>query len=206
MVRLVPRWIDRNLSRLEQVVSMLLVALFIGWFGHYALVMFAEAERAMLQATVTNINTALRHQALTAAMKKDRDFYAGLQDINPMVDLQPRGELDSAVRQAGSGELDIVLYSYGILYPTANYLGEYGAGGPQAPEGGHWYYDKTNKELVYLVRNTEYFVSEGKDEDRVRFKVVINYADANNDGEYSPAVDKFHSVRFVPLNTYSWRL
>lgn len=206
MIRLVPRWIDRNLSRLEQVVSMMLVALFIGWFGHHALVVFAEAERAMLKATVTNINTALRHQALTAVMQKDRDFYADLEAMNPMVDLQPRGELTSATLQTDLGELDLISYSYGILYTPANYLGEYDAGGPETSEGGHWYYDKANKELVYLVRNTEYFVSEGDNQDRIRFKVIVNYADDNVDGEYSPSVDKFYTVRFMPLNAYSWRL
>lgn len=183
---------------------MMLVALFIGWFGHHALVVFASAERAMLKATVTNINTALRHRVLMTFLDKDRNLATDLEDMNPMIDLQTRGEL--YLMPGESSTVDFASYSYGILHTPDNYLGEYGAEGPDSPDRGVWYYDKDNKELVYLVRNTEYFVSEGVDGNKIRFKVIVDYTDENGDGEYSPDEDEFHSVKFAPSTGYNWRI
>ena len=62
-MELAHRWSDRNLSRLELISAVLVLAILIGVFSRYILVVFSSAEQSMVNSTVININTSLSYRA-----------------------------------------------------------------------------------------------------------------------------------------------
>ena len=83
-MELAHRWSDRNLTRMELVMAILLLAILIGTFSRYALVLFARVEKSMLDRTVININTALNYRASMAVMRGQYDELQFLIKMNPI--------------------------------------------------------------------------------------------------------------------------
>jgi hypothetical protein len=203
-MRLAGRWKDRNLTRLELVVSLLLIATFIGVFSGYGLASFARTERSMLDTTVANIRTALRHRALMARIQGDSEFYVNLVEFNPMEDMQ-------TIRFPRIGEeigenMDLRVSIYPIVNSPPNYVGELDNPSLEDLAKGTWYFDRTQKILVYLVRNSEYFISDLEGVPRIRFKVIVSYDDLDDNDVYNPQMDQFLSVELKDLDRYRWAI
>ena len=70
-MELMHRWSDRNLTRLELVMALLIMFILIGAFSRHVLIVFARAESTMINTTVMNMNTTLQYYAMNAALKGD---------------------------------------------------------------------------------------------------------------------------------------
>lgn len=200
-MQLAPRWLDRNLSRLELIVSVTIILLFIGAFIQHMLIVFARAERSMVTSTVTNINTALKYRAVFDLMKQDYSDLADLGNSNPMNVVEARQQPDGGVagpEQAASG-----IDSAG---QPGNYTGELENPDPAAEPKGSWYYDKGRRQLVYIVRNTEFFSSSLPGVPRLRFRVHIDYTDSDANGKFDPPADKYRSVHLQSMDHYDWAI
>ncbi|MEO1925314.1 MAG: hypothetical protein ABGY08_04900, partial [Gammaproteobacteria bacterium] len=87
-MELTHRWGDRNLTRIELVISILILALLVGTFSKYMFAMFAKAERTMVNKTVVSINTALHYRASMMVMRGQYDELQLLLKVNPMKELR----------------------------------------------------------------------------------------------------------------------
>lgn len=200
-MQLAPRWLDRNLSRLEMVVSVTIIMLFVGAFMQHMLIVFARAERSMVDRTVININTALKYRAVFDLMRSDYGDLAKMESTNPMaVTEMEQPDNDSTPRRV-QPESGIAGFSR-----PANYIGEFANPDPAAEPRGVWYYDKDGHQLVYIVRYTEFFSSDLPGVPRLRFRVKIDYIDNDGNGKFDPPVDKYRSVQLQSMDKYEWAI
>jgi general secretion pathway protein G len=93
----------------------------------------AEAERVAAEQLVATIRTALQVRAAKAVID------GGDRGLLPLLEENPLGWLQEK---------------------PANYLGEYYAPKPADLPAGNWYFDRTDRTLVYLFANTKRFSSE----------------------------------------------
>ncbi len=195
------RWSDRNLTLLELSAALLLIAVFIGVFARYVLIIFARAESTMVSATVININTALNYHAMFAVLNKNRDKLAALETMNAMnMGRAPLTRTDTGEH----GHNEFLNQQFHHWMP-GNYIGEFAAPDPDRIPGGKWYFDVAENMLVYRVNNPEYFYSELEGAPRIRFRVRVEYKDVNADGKYDPAIDNFRTVKLESQEHYEWR-
>ena len=203
-MRLMHRWIDRNLSRLELVIAWTIILVLIGVFTRHMLLVFARAEQSMVNRTITNIDTSLKYQAVFSIMKEDYKSLARLGTMNPMDTMQGE-QMDEMLRQ-GAVTAEQVTSGYTSLIRPANYIGAFDAPDPDAMQKGVWYYDTDRHELVYIVRNDEFFSDSVKGASRLRFKVEVEYTDNNGNGVFDPPVDTYQSVHVVSVDHDKWAL
>jgi len=199
------RWADRQLSRMEMIVVIIVLALALTYFMSYMLRMFAFAERSLLTTSVININTVLQYRAAGYAMRGD---YAGLErfkGINPFAleAIDPEW-LDNTVKPDVDGARLLTGKVY--LGVPPNYLGEMDNVNPDEIEAGSWYFDNQARTLVYMVKNREFFESSLPGPDRVEFYVDIDYADRNNNNQFDPAADEYKNIRLQATGEYDWRI
>ncbi|MEX2353005.1 MAG: hypothetical protein WD709_02370, partial [Gammaproteobacteria bacterium] len=149
------RWADRRLSRLEMVVAVIVLGVIVTVLMQQMLKLFAVAERSFLVSSVTNINTALQYHAAGYALKGDFESLQALQGSNPFAfagadpDWLAPGQETALPRE--------LLAGLGSMRVPGNYLGELGNPDPADIEGGRWYFDSSNRVLVYRIDNPEYF-------------------------------------------------
>lgn len=195
------RWSDRNLTLLELIAALLLIAFFIGVFARHVLIIFARAESTMVSATVININTALNYNAVLAVLNNNVDKLAALETMNAMnVVRAPVTNPDPGEH----GQNEFLNQQFHNWMPR-NYLGELAAPDPDMIPGGKWYFDRVDNLLVYRVNNPEYFYSELEGAPRIRFRVRVVYEDVNIDGKYNPAIDIYKTVKLESAEHFEWR-
>ncbi len=199
---LASRWLFRNLSRLELVAAWIVILVLIGVFARYMFVVFARAEQTMIERSVTNINTALKYTAGLAGMQGKYGIIKQLAEGNPML-LGSRYESELPF-----GELPVQDEPHLSLPPALSVPSGYGGTvtGSELDglERGRWYYDEAEGLLIYLVRNTEFFVSELEGVPRIRYEVRLDYTDRNGNGEYDPGMDDYHSIRLESRDVFRW--
>lgn len=198
------RWTGRNLSRLEMIASLLLVALVFGTFVERGLRVFAAAEESSLQTAILNMNSALRILYYEFVVSGRNGEVAAWQGANPirLLDEGPgtlRTETLSRFPELGRFEAATA----GI---AGRYLGEVDAGPPPDLQGGEWYFDRGDAALVYRVRNEEFFRTDLPGPARVRFRVDVHFDDQDGDGQYNPATDRPADVILRPLDEFTWGL
>jgi hypothetical protein len=201
-MQLTHRWIDRDLSRLELVVAWSIILVLIGLFARHMLIVFARAEQSMVNRMIININVSLKYQAVFFIMKEDYKALARLAEMNPVDTMQ--GDQINELLQEGAITAKQVTSGYTSPIKPANYIGEFDAPDPDNMEKGVWYYDTRNRELVYIIRNGEYFNGDLKGVPRLRFKVEVEYTDKNGNGVFDPPRDTYRSVHLVNLDHYKW--
>jgi hypothetical protein len=201
-MQLMNRWIDRDLSRLEMVVAWIVILLLVGLFARYMLIVFARAERSMVNMTIINVNTSLKYQAVLYLMKEDYKALARLGKVNPMNTMQGE-QLDELLMQ-GAIKAKQLTSGYTSPVQPANYIGEFHDPNPEMLQKGVWYYDTSRDELVYIIRNDEFFRGKLQGAPRLRFKVKVEYADNDGNGMFDPPLDTYQSVRMVSVDHYAW--
>lgn len=197
-MELAPRWISRDLSRLELVIALLVMAILIGTFVNHALRVFAHAERSSVMVTVTNINNALLYHSLSLIGKNKWRELADMEYMNPMQLL--RGRSDELLRS----DKDAGLKISDSNSPVGNYLGEFDGPDVSTLEHGKWYFDTSENNLIYMVNNDEYFISDMEGPARIVYQVVIDYEDVDSDGLFDPSSDEFSSVKLVEISSTAW--
>ncbi len=203
MMYIAHRWRDRNLSRLELVVVLLLFVLFVFFILQRAINVFAVAEKNYLDYTVANIDTALRLQSLIYFSNNKLEELGELVDSNPMrfMELQETDDLKSFYEDTrGAKQAIEQLYS---IQPS-NYLGELFRPDLDNLKKGSWYFDVELKKLVYIVINTERFFTKLEGKKRIIFSIVFDYEDINGDGIFQEKTDIFNRLFLKADNKYEW--
>ena len=198
------RWAHRQLSRIEMIFVVIVLCLLLSFFLQYMLKMFAVAERTLMTTSVVNINTALKYRAAAFALNGNYSMIEAMQGMNPfnMDEVVPRVEINSGLE---TNSLIEMVEQAGMLTP-ANYFGEINESEVGTLGGGIWYFDLSNRTLVYRVDNAEYFESDTPGAPRAIFSVVLDYLDQNGNNRFDPLVDRFRDVKLQASNKYGWQL
>jgi hypothetical protein len=199
-MELAHRWGNRNLTRLELVVAILILATMIGFFSKYALTIFSRAEQSLVNRTLININTALYYRSNMAVLKGEYEALYNLMKINPMDDMQQLPEVSDY--KLANAETPFVMAG-GMVNTPANYGGVIYSD-DEILEKGKWYFNQKDLYLEYVIRNSELFTSEIEGLPRIRFRTVMIYNDENENGHYEPDIDKFQTVRLNSIDKYQW--
>ena len=93
----------------------------------------------------------------------------------------------------------------GTVATPVNYGGVTNSYTLESMEKGKWYFNQDNRYLIYLINNSEFFLSSGEDFPMIRFRIVIDYEDRNADGQYDPENDEFQTMKLQPINHYQWK-
>ena len=199
-MELAHRWSDRNLTRNELIIALLILALLIGFFSRYVLVLFARAEESMINSTVISINSGLYYRAALAVMRRDYRELKFMEEMNPMEDLKPIAKIENLHGSVNG----IPIAMMGTNSKQANYGGEINAYTIDSMKKGNWYFHQGKRQLIYVISNSELFTSETKGLPMIRFKIVIDYEDKNTNGLYEPEIDEFRTMKLRSLDHYQW--
>jgi general secretion pathway protein G len=168
---------QRGFTFLELVVVVLIIAiLFVAAIDKY-LDLLVDVERATMEQNLGIVRSAVAMQVAKRIIEGEVGQIADMVDTNPM--------------------------SYLSEQPT-NYLGELEHADFAAIEGGHWYFEKAQKSLVYRVKNKAFFQTELNDPPRAQFRIELVYDDKNGNGSYDTATDEVEGVRVVAQERYLW--
>jgi len=154
-MELAHRWGDRNLTKMELVMALLVLAVLIGTFSRYVLVVFSRAEQSMINSTVININTALNYRAAMAVMRGEYQELETFEKKNPMEEM--RSNIDINDLDMTMNGIPLVLGGASSISAPANYGGEINAYTIESMEKGKWYFNQDNRHLIYLISNNEFF-------------------------------------------------
>ncbi len=190
-MELTHRWGDRNLTRIELVISILILALLVGTFSKYMFAMFAKAERTMVNRTVISINTALHYRASMMVMRGQYDELQLLLKVNPMKELRLPLEINDIQNKE---EMMSYALSGSVISTPSNYGGEIVSAYLDTMDKGKWYFVIDNNVLLYKINNTLLF-SDDESIDNIRFHINLDYKDKNKNGTYEENTDEFNSVR-----------
>ncbi len=150
------RWGDRNLTRLELVVSLLLVCLLVFFILQRSISVFAAAEKNHVNYTVANINSALQFKSFTYLTSDTIEKLVEMNDSNPMALMETESSSDLAqFYQQYRGSEEIIKQLY--LVESGNYIGELNNPNLSEIEKGSWFFDTSTRKLIYIVINDEFF-------------------------------------------------
>jgi len=198
------RWSHYQLSRLELIFAVIVILVLISVFLNYMIVMLARAERAMVENSITQMNSALRMQAMQVYVDDASDGIAAMRHANPvrLLERQPEWDVSDQVKSARLAAM-VRARSEATL---PNYAGELEGDAAAELDAGSWYFDTDSRALVYIVRNAELFRSELPGRARLRYRLELDYDDQDGDGRFTPGVDRFGSVEMQPVDDYQWLL
>jgi len=201
-MQLAHRWADRNLTRLELIVSVSILLLLLGFVMRSMMIFFARTEETMLKTSILNINTALKYYCAIATMHGDKNFVSRLLVTSPFSVVQGEQDLQVLPGNGPEDELTARIATYTAL--PSNYLGELDDPDPDTIAAGSWYFDNADKTLNYIVRNGEFFQGDLEGVPIIKLKIIIDYNDRDGDGRFNPDIDKFESVHLQSVGQYSW--
>jgi len=168
---------QKGFSFLELVIVIVIVGLLLTVAVDKLLILKVEAERTAMETILGNLRSAINLQVADHITKNKVGELAKAHKTNPMVWLSVRPD---------------------------NYIGVLDEPDPADIEPYKWYFDKYNNELVYKVGNADYFESKSKQEKWARFKLKLDYTDADNNGKYSPQFDEIHGLTLKHVEPYTW--
>ncbi|GEM_PF-2649019 len=195
------RWGDRNLTRIELVMALLVLAILIGSFSRHMFIVFARAEQRMINSTVININTALNYRSSIMVMRGNYDDLDVLIMMNPMEDMVSEPEIN--VSDDENENISLAL-SGSTISASIKYGGVIEYESIELIEKGKWYFEKNSHILFYTIQNAEFFSTDVTGPARIRYKIEIDYEDKNNNGDYDSHTDNFHTVKIEPMDQYVW--
>lgn len=168
---------QRGFTLLELVVVIIIISglLYIGMDRLARLEV--RAEQAAMEQVIGSLKSAL---ALTMSRQVARADIAGLQ------------------RYLGTNPMDL------LAETPHNYLGSFPCGPARQPPGAHWFYDRSDRSLVYVSGNPGFFFSEGEEKSVTRLKIMPVYDDNNANGRFD-AGDTLAGLKLAATAPYHWR-
>lgn len=167
---------QRGFTLIELVIVVTLIVILMAVFFNRTLFYMEQAEKTAMEQVAGAIQSALTlqyGQILTRG--KPSDAVALAQD-NPMNWLQKK---------------------------PRNYSGEFFDPSPLAVESGNWMFDLKSRELVYVVRTTNYF-KPGKDgKNWIRFHVEMSH-EKSRLPSLQNSTPELTGILFEPVAPYSW--
>ncbi len=167
---------SKGFTLIELIIVITIIVVLMGLFLNRALFYMEQAEKTAMEQVAGSIQSALTMQYGQILTRGKSSDVAALAQDNPMNWLQKR---------------------------PRNYAGEFYDPTPLAVESGNWVFDLKSRDLVYVVRNANYF-KPGKDGKKwIRFHVAVNY-EASRLPSLQNAPHELTGIVFEPVEPYSW--
>ena len=167
---------SKGFTLIELIVVIIIIVVMMGLFLDRTQFYQEQAEQTAMEAVVGAIQSSLTMQYGQLLTRGKAGDVAALAQDNPMNWLQKK---------------------------PRNYVGEYYDLTPLSVESGKWAFDLKSRELVYVVRNANYF-KPGKDGKKwIRFHVAVNY-EASRLPSLQNTPPELTGIIFVPVEPYSW--
>lgn len=171
----IPRF-SRGFTLLELVVVIVIIVVLMGLLMDRTLYYQERAEKTAMEGVAGAIQSALVMQYGQIMTRGKPSDVAALAQGNPMNWLQKK---------------------------PPNYAGEFYDPTPLSVESGNWVFDLKTHDLVYVVRNANYF-KPGKDGKKwIRFHVAVNYEPSRLPSLQNASPD-LTGILFEPVEPYSW--
>lgn len=154
----------------------IIVVVMMGLFLNRVLFYQERAEKTAMVAVVGAIQTALTLQYGQVLTRGNASDVQALVQDNPMNWLQKK---------------------------PANYAGEFYEPTPLAAGPGNWVFDLKTHDLIYVVRNGEYFKPGREGKKWIRFHVAAN-REASRLPSQRDAPPDLTGILFEPVEPYSW--
>lgn len=168
---------QRGFTLLELVVVIIIISGLL-FFGIDRLSRLeVRAEQAAMEQVIGSLKSAL---ALAMSQQVARTDIAGLQ------------------RYLGTNPMDL------LAETPHNYLGSFPCGPAGRPPGAHWFFDRSDRSLVYVSGNPEFFFSEDEEKSVTRLKIMPVYDDNNANGRFD-AGDTLAGLKLAATAPYRWR-
>jgi prepilin-type N-terminal cleavage/methylation domain-containing protein len=139
---------QRGFSMLELVLVIILVVVLYALAIDRILPLRGDAEAAHAAALAGSLRSALGMEGADRVRRDGGAAVRGVDGMNPMRLLAEQPD---------------------------NYLGEVDGVRPEQLPAGHWYFDRSAGELVYLVRHAQYFRTDLPGPPRLVFRVELVY-------------------------------
>jgi len=167
---------SRGFTLIELIVVIIIVVVMAGVFLNRMLFYVERAEKTAMEEVAGSIQSALTMQyGQILTRGKPSDLPALAQD-NPMGWLQKK---------------------------PRNYAGEFYDPTSLTVESGNWMFDLRTRDLIYVVRNANYFKPGSDGKKWIRFHVAIKY-EASRLPSLQDAPAELTGVQFEPVEPYVW--
>lgn len=164
----------RGFTLFELIVVITIISVLAVFALDYYRKLLVEVEQSTLEYNLGSMRSAL-------AMQFAAHFVAGdMQGLEQLVDKNP---------------MDL------LAERPKNYLGTIGANEARNLEPGNWYFDNDLKQLVYLVRNRQYFSSPLSGTPRIRFKI---YPVISEKKQGTQTVTYLSGLKLKAMDPYRW--
>jgi len=159
---------------IELVVVICLVAIFIKVALDRLLFYQEGAEKAAMEQTVAIIRSVLQLRAAEMLL------HGGERNVELLAKTNPIGWL---------------------IEPPSGYRGEFLAANVEVPRGS-WYFDASDKELVYVPNLDAHLIFVSASSKRLRFRVELDFEPAGHDdvGKHGA----FEGARLAAVTPYRW--
>lgn len=167
---------ERGFTLIELIVVIIIIVVMIGIFLDRMQFYQEQAEKTAMETVAGAIQSALILQYGEILTRGKPSDTAALAQDNPMNWLQK--------------------------IPN-NYSGEFYDPTPLAVAPGNWVFDLKSRELIYVLRNANYF-KPGKDGRKwIRFHVAVSY-EASRLPSLQGTPPELTGILFKPVEPYSW--
>jgi len=168
--------ISKGFTLIELVVVITVIVVLMGFFFNRVLFYQEQAEKTAMEQVARTIQSAVTMQYAQILTRGNSSDVAALAQDNPVNWLQKK---------------------------PRNYSGEFYDPTPLAVESGNWVFDLKSRDLVYVVRNANYF-KPGKDGKKwIRFHVAVNY-EVSRLPSLQSAPPELTGILFEPVEPYAW--
>lgn len=166
----------KGFTLIELIVVIIIIVIMMGIFLNRMLFYQEQAEKAAMESVAAAVQSALILQYGQLMTRGNPSDATALAQDNPMNWLQKR---------------------------PGNYSGEFYDPTLLAVAAGNWVFDLKSRELIYVLRNTDYF-KPGKDGKKwIRFRVAVSY-EASRLPSLHDTPPELTGILFKPVEPYSW--
>jgi len=171
-----------RLSQSEIVVSIVILLVFILIAIPFFNRMFENIERTAMQQIIRQLNAAANiKMAEYVALDKLKEFPEQLRS-NPVNWLDVRD-----------------------LKGWDRYLGEVEQVDFEQLEEQNWIYDKSRGRLIYKVDYPELLINNDPIQNRIQFKVKMDYIDFNSNGKFDASTDTINGLIIEAAHPFRWK-
>jgi prepilin-type N-terminal cleavage/methylation domain-containing protein len=171
-----PACTSKGFTLIELIIVITIIVTLMGLFMNRMMFYQEQAEKTAMEQVVGAIQSALTMQYGQILTRGQPSDVAALAQDNPM---------------------------NWLLKKPSNYSGEFYDPTPLTVEAGNWVFDLKSRDLVYMVRNANYF-KPGKDgKNWIRFHTATHY-EASHLPSLQNAPPQLTGALFEPVEPYAW--